>query len=140
MGKYKIFNHAERMILQYLYEQDYGLKEIGYRLNRTEMTLRNELKRGYLQTEFLANGKPVYSVEKAEQLCRRRSPEESKEIVLTNETKQILNEIIQMEQELPRSGVISEKLFLLYRSLNPGNRRIEEAVKNEHVNEKEEEQ
>lgn len=122
MGKYKIFNHAERMILQYLYEQDYGLKEIGYRLNRTEMTLRNELKRGYLQTEFLANGKPVYSVEKAEQLCRRRSPEETNGIILLPETKAIVEEIIQMEQELPRSGVIPEKLFLLYRSLNPGNR------------------
>lgn len=116
------FNRGERIILKHLYESGYSVDEIAHRLNRTSRTVQSELYRGRLSNSVLPNGRPGYSWKKAEMNCRRRSPEESKKIVLTNETKQILNEIIQMEQELPRNGFIPEKLFLLYRSLNPRNR------------------
>lgn len=132
MRKNLTFNRGERMALKYLYEKDYQIAEIAYRLNRADPTIRLELKRGCVPNEFLPNGQPVYSVKQAEQVCRRRSPEEANKnkIILLPETKSVLEKIMQMEQQLPRGAIIPEKLLILYRSLNPGNKRIEEALSN----------
>lgn len=120
MKKQLRFSHGERLVLKYLYEHGYSNPHIANRLRRSTATINNELHRGYTNVQ-MPNGRPVYSIEKAEIVCRHRTSSESKKIVETQEMVDTVNKIIEIENSLDDDFLLPHELLLLYRSLNPGN-------------------